>query len=136
MTGQYILMGKLAIPEDDLMAWARWFETADRKVARTDLDYGFWVSTVFLGIDHAIGRAPRLYETMVFHEDDGREVSIQNAEGEHLLLLDRYETWGEAEKGHAKIVARLEKWISLLTDQKIRPTWALLQTNQGDTDDD
>lgn len=34
MTDMYILDGKKAIPAD-LMTWARWYETADRTVAKT-----------------------------------------------------------------------------------------------------
>lgn len=135
MIEAYILRNKLAIPAT-FMEWAVWKSQNDTHVAQTKLGFGFWVSTVFLGLNHGFGAKLLIYETMVFHEDNGLAVEIQNAEGEHLLLMDRYETWGEAEKGHARIVDRLEKWISLLTDQKIRPTWASLKTNQGDTDND
>lgn len=137
MTTKYILKGKLPVPEPDLLRWAEWFEAADRTVGLSTLTYGFWVSTVFLGIDHGFGRAePLLFETMVFHEDDGREVSLQNAEGEHLLLFDRYATYGDAEKGHLRIVRRVENWIDHLTNQKICPTWDLFTTNRGDHSSD
>jgi hypothetical protein len=59
------------VPEPDLLTWARWFETADRAVARTAVG-PYTVSTVFLGIDHAFGAGPPLlWETMVFGPDDG-----------------------------------------------------------------
>jgi hypothetical protein len=57
---------------DDLFKWARWFETADRRVAH-DMDEGegaerIRVSTVFLGLDHNFAEVgpPVLWETMVF----------------------------------------------------------------------
>lgn len=57
----------------DVMTWARWFETANRTVARRKSGKTC-VSTVFLGLDHSTGFGwdpdpkgePVLYETMVF----------------------------------------------------------------------
>jgi hypothetical protein len=57
---------------DDVMTWARWFETADRTIAQ-DRDEApgapaVCVSTVFLGLDHDwFGPGPPiLWETLVF----------------------------------------------------------------------
>ena len=48
------------------MKWAKCFETADRKVAETEIDK-LRVSTVFLGLNHNFGEGPPiLWETMVF----------------------------------------------------------------------
>lgn len=89
----YILDGKTPVPEPDLLTWARWFETADRRVARTDLPHGGVVSTVFLAIDHGFGDGPPvLFETMSFIGDDSED------------YFGRYSTWDEAEAGHAEIV--------------------------------
>jgi len=99
MTDEYILRGKVAVPAE-LLEWAKWFETADMRVAKTTLKDGTWVSTVFLGIDHNFGGGqPLLFETMVFSE-----------KGMGELDLDRYSTWEEAEKGHKKMV---KKWGSM-----------------------
>jgi hypothetical protein len=56
---------------------------------------GVRVSTVFLGINHGFADETSLwFETMVFGGDlDGEQ--------------DRYETWEEAEVGHAAMVARV-----------------------------
>jgi len=99
---KYKLIGKLAVPVDDLFEWGRWFETADRIVAKTDVG-PLRVSTVFLGLDHNfIGRGdPPLFETMVF----GGEADDEASES----YCDRYSTWGEAERGHAKAVAWAEE---------------------------
>jgi len=86
----YILDGHTPVKEEDVRAWARWFEKADRRVA-LEARNGFKVSTVFLGIDHNFNEGePILFETMVFG-------------GEHDQLQERYPTWDEAVKGHRAI---------------------------------
>ena len=70
MTDHYILsISGDPIPEPDVMKWALWFEAhnADRQLARTELEDGIIVSTIFLGLDHSFGHGePQLYETMIF----------------------------------------------------------------------
>jgi hypothetical protein len=98
---RFILNGKEPVPCDDLMEWARWFGTADRHVAKTRVGQ-FWVSTVFLGLDHRFGNAgpPLLFETMVFDEstEEGRRG------GEADFGFDRCSTWEEAQASHARAV--------------------------------
>jgi hypothetical protein len=90
--GMYRLVGRLPVLCRDLHEWARWYEKADRFVAQTNVG-PMRVSTVFLGLDHSFGgEHPILFETMVF---DGGEDAYQ----------ERYETWDEAEKGHARAIA-------------------------------
>lgn len=92
MAKHFILNGKEVI-ETNLMGWARWYETADRHVAKTEVAQGIDVSTVFLGLDHRFGDGPPLiFETMVFGGPDDQH-------------QERYSTWDEAEAGHARIVA-------------------------------
>lgn len=95
MTDKYILDGHKTVRTDDLLAWGRWFETAQRHVA-IHAGKRFRISTVFLGIDHAFGGGvPQLFETMVFSADnESRD-------------CERYATWDEAEAGH---VAMVKKW--------------------------
>jgi hypothetical protein len=103
MTNRYILNadGK-PVPEPDLMKWARWFETANRRVNRTDpakdLDElgPACVSTVFLGIDHNLdGQGPPvLWETKVFggplnQEADRCSGSREQAEAMHARMVER-----------------------------------------------
>jgi len=79
-------------PEDDLVLWARWLETADRRVARAELPDGVEVSTVFLGFDHGFrGGSPILYETMIFG-------------GSHSYWQRRSCTREEALLDHAKAI--------------------------------
>jgi len=71
-------------------------EAAGRRVARTDVREGVWVSTVFLGIDHNYSGTgpPILFETMVNRRGEWDEQA-------------RYATWDEAEAGHAAVAARV-----------------------------
>ena len=95
MSGRYILEGHEAVPCEDLMEWASWFETADRSV-RHDKVGAVRVSTVFLGLDHQFGDGtPLIFETMVFGGP---------LDGE----MDRCSTWDQAEKQHADILARVK----------------------------
>jgi hypothetical protein len=92
MTDKYILEGKKPKPVDDILEWGKWFETADRHVAQTNLGGDVRVSTVFLGLDHSFGGGtPMLFETMIFG-------------GEHDQYQERYATWEEAEAGHSQAV--------------------------------
>lgn len=90
-TKHYILDGKTPKLIDDFMEWAKYYETADRIVKKTEV-LGCEVSTVFLGIDHAyFGGPPILFETMIFG-------------GEHNEFQERYSTWEEAEAGHQRAI--------------------------------
>lgn len=79
MSSHYVLDGKVAVPVEDVKVWAQFFERDNRTVAtdtiRTPnrllwalgLRPDYWVSTVFLGLDHRHGDGPPLiFETMVF----------------------------------------------------------------------
>lgn len=87
-------------PMENVLEWAKDFETKDRKVAKDVLPDGKVVSTVFLGMDHRFDEGPPLiFETMVFpNEKDFGE-----------LDMDRYSTEEEALKGHKKMVRKWTK---------------------------
>lgn len=86
----------------DVLEWARWFETADRVIAR-DTVGPLEISTVFLGINHSfIGGVPVLWETMIFCAPLGSEQSIGD---EVFGFQDRYTSTLEALEGHARAVA-------------------------------
>lgn len=88
---KYILDGHEVKAVADVIAWAQWYETADRRVAGDKIG-PYFVSTVFLGLDHAFGLStvPIVFETMVFADDDE-------------CLCRRYATWDEAEQGHQHV---------------------------------
>ena len=84
------------VPAPDLIAWAEWFETADRDIAKTTIG-DVLVSTVFLGLDHSFGEPgpPILFETMVFG-------------GELDQRMERYSSLEDAMLGHERWVARVK----------------------------
>ena len=79
--------------------WAnRFAQPEDKRVAQTTLPDGKWVSTVWLGLNHAFTPGPPLiFETMVFPSESDM--------GD--LDCERYSTEAEAVAGHAAMV---EKW--------------------------
>ena len=94
----YVLDDKKPV-RADLMQWAQWFKSADRRVAKTSVG-GRSVSTVFLGIDHNFDMdgPPILFETMVFHKDDG------NDDPWHDYQVRHPGSWEQAEEGHRRLV--------------------------------
>lgn len=94
MSNKYILdENGEAIPCNDLLAWAKWYERADRRVASWKSPLGANVSTVFLTMDHSFhdGGAPVLWETMIFG-------------GQHDQYQERYTTRAAALQGHERAV--------------------------------
>lgn len=96
---QYILNGKKPVPCDNPIAWSKWFDSADRHVAQTQVGEKL-VSTVFLGLDHQFcwkpDAPPILFETMIF------------VAGGNECGCWRDTTWDEAEARHWAIVALVQ----------------------------
>lgn len=67
----------------------------------------YWVSTVWLGLDHGFGDgAPLIFETMVFdHSQPGRE-SLND------LDMQRYSTEQQALAGHQDVVAKVRLFVA------------------------
>ncbi len=96
MSDKYILDGHKAVECNDLLKWAKWFEAADRIVAKTNISDEVTISTVFLGLNHNYGEGePILFETMIFG-------------GKHDKEMEQYSTWEQAEEGHKKWVDKLK----------------------------
>lgn len=72
-----------------------------KRVAQDDVGE-LWVSTVWLGIDHAFGDGPPIiFETMIFRDGDfGRD-----------LAMWRYTTETAALAGHDRVVAALRDGV-------------------------
>jgi len=100
MSDRYKLDGHETVVVHDLIEWATWMESAERAVCKDQIGDSK-VSTVFLGLDHAAPSAvtpPLLFETMVFGgpmDDECRH----------------YATWGQAEAGHAEMMAEVQAAI-------------------------
>lgn len=92
----YILVNGEPQAVDDVLEWARWFETSDNeRVIARESQNDVTISTVFLGLDHNFnGGVPILYETMVFG-------------GEHDQEMRRYHTAEEAGIGHREMVQQV-----------------------------
>jgi hypothetical protein len=98
MTDKYILDERgEPVREDDLDAWALWYEKANRKVAETAVG-PFSVSTVFLGLNHAWADTPPiLWETIVFDphgeecDSDRCSGTREQAEAMHWLMVRKWE---------------------------------------------
>ena len=113
MSDHYIEVDGKPVQVDDVLEWARAFEKEDRRVAMDSIGE-VCISTVFLGLDHQFGDGPPLiYETLVMG-------------GEMDHDMDRYSTRGEAESGHADMVARVRKELDVTDTQP---------TLKGDSDE-
>jgi hypothetical protein len=67
--------------EHDLEAWSRWFEQADRNVARTAVAANVTVLTTFSGVDESAEQeeSSRPFDTRVFGGVfDGREIRTRS----------------------------------------------------------
>jgi hypothetical protein len=96
VTERYILDADGApVPCEDLFAWGRWMQTADRQIARTAFG-DVWISTVFLGLDHSfraitgLPGPPILFESIVFggplHQEQRRYATRAEADAGHTAL--------------------------------------------------
>lgn len=80
----------------DPVTWRQWFKTADRIVARAQVNPDVLISTVFVGLDLGCDPGkPLVFETEVM------EAGASSGDARRV----RYSTWSEAKRGHAAIVA-------------------------------
>jgi hypothetical protein len=97
MSGTYVEQNGRPVEVEDVREWARWFETADCRVAQTTVGESD-ISTVFVGLDHSFGMGtPEVYETLVFGGPLDQE-------------QERYATREEAVAGHEAMVARVRTY--------------------------
>ena len=99
----------------DIMVWAQHFEHDRRRVAETKTEL-FWISTVFLGVDHQFGDGPPLlFETMIFERTKTTKMGpiLEDLENEQW----RYATWDDAEAGHHSTVRKVQR---LEADAKVK----------------
>ena len=84
--------------------WVILFEDTDyRRVAEDEIG-PYWISTVWLGLDHSFGHAeaPWIYETMVFKGGDMAGVEQR-----------RYATLEQAQVGHEETVSEVRLFATL-----------------------
>lgn len=93
-----------AIACDDVLEWARWFENIQARIVAHDTVGHYFVSTVFLGLDHNWGEGPPiLWETMIFDQGPGVEAF-------HDEYCCRYTSHDEAVAGHAVALEQARVW--------------------------
>jgi len=95
--GRHYILDQNSLPiEADFITWARWFETANRTLEKTEVG-DVIISTVFLGLDHSFSETthPILYETMIFG-------------GPLDEFQWRYSNRESALLGHARAVAKVK----------------------------
>jgi hypothetical protein len=120
MLDHWILDGDRSLKKVDLMTWAQWFETNDRRLRR-EVAGGYWISTVFLGLNQQYGEGPPLiFETLVAVADgdgpkyepaktvevDGMKIEFPCG-GIHGVHMARYSTYDQAIEGHEAVVERI-----------------------------
>lgn len=85
-------------PLPDMLDWAKRVEDKKNKVVKQESVGDYWVSTVWLGLNHQFGNGPPLiFETMVFRGNWSD------------LYCERYSTEEQAMKGHIEIVRKLRE---------------------------
>jgi hypothetical protein len=100
-----------AVPfEGSVLEWAQWLEEDKRKVQQSNVGL-YWVSTVFLGINHAFlpGQPPQVFETMIFTRwtiptKPGGIFKKPFFHPHDLDYQERYATRAEALAGHKRAV--------------------------------
>lgn len=106
----------IPIPCFDTLEWAKWYECSDNRRVRKDHVEGYFISTVFLALDHAFaGGDPILYETMVFPP--------KGDEMDDWCVMHRYSTKSEAIHGHESVVTWLMMEVAKaaeITREKIK----------------
>ena len=109
MTDWYVLNDDKTVTRMEFEDWLVWMKDEknrenvekNRRVASTE--WGpFWISTVFLGLDHSYdGAGPMLFETMVFLRWPVEEGDIE---------MERWATYSEALLGHMTMCDRVKSW--------------------------
>lgn len=113
----FVLKGHRPVRTLDPIRWGMFLESPARIVGQARVK-GLLISTVFIGLGHPFGGRSQLFETAVFesHPPARRPRPAKERRGRRafacksprIMELVRYNTWKEAEKGHARMVAKLE----------------------------
>lgn len=113
MLSTYVLDGKTPVTEPDPKKWEGWMKKACRTVRYDTATVRLAgnkigevrVSTVFLGMDHQLGKGPPLlFETLVFGGPIDQE-------------QDRCSTWEAAEKMHELMCERVKRAAREVDDE-------------------
>lgn len=115
-TDKYILDDKgNPVPCYDFMKWAKWLEEAGEKriLKQTTTKQNYFVSTVFLALDHSFGgEIPILYESMVFDHNRVKVLKLPNGSTHNYhpdIYIERHADKESAYKGHEAILEMIKK---------------------------
>jgi hypothetical protein len=90
-----------AIPAT-LLEWAQFLKGRGQRVIQQDEPFGFFVSTVFIGLNYSSNPArPLWFETMIFNRWKGEYLSLIDRPRFETIYERRYTTLKEAILGHA-----------------------------------
>lgn len=90
--------------------WSKSFEDPEGRIVQQDAVGEYFLSTIFLGLNHAfMGGQGVWFETMLFepNKDQDRHVDVVEVEGHSR----RYRTYEDALRGHNGVLAELESKI-------------------------
>lgn len=111
----WVLNGKVPEACLDIDRWARWFEKADRQIARTELlDGGLVVLTAFQAFSNRRGKfdpPPMLFETAVYSESYAGQLLDRPTSIRDRLETRCYATWEEGARGHEEIAERYRRLV-------------------------
>lgn len=95
-----------------LLEWGAKFEDMDYKIIKQDQIDRYFISTVWLGLNHALFRKhpPMIFETMIFVKQEEGE---PEPEDPWHLYQQRYSTEEEARKGHDDAVSTCQGEINM-----------------------
>lgn len=107
------------VQEPDLLKWGQWFQhNRERRIIKQEETKFYYVSTVFLALDHNWqGGPPILFETMTFEREHVIKPEMK-AFGHVLppmrireeVACERWTTWDQAVAGHNATVDRIKEW--------------------------
>ncbi len=94
--------------EMQLMDWGSKFEDKEYQIVKQDRIVKYFVSTVWLGINHRFMRQgpPLIFETMVFVDDEKDPLNEYQ---------EKYSTEEEALNGHEDVISIVKDYMSLGT---------------------
>lgn len=90
----------------NLLDWGRRFEDMEYKIVKQTTIGEFFISTVWLGLNHSFGDGPpMIFETMIFQHGEETENELDG-------FQERYATEAEAAAGHEGAVAAVISYLA------------------------
>jgi len=117
--------------EMTLLEWGSKFEDMEYKIVKQDSVDRWFISTVWLGLNHALFRKqpPLIFETMIFvRDEDGSE---KDTEDPLHLYQERYSTEEEAIVGHENAMAVCR--AQLLIEERTRSLQSQVEGSEKDS---